>query len=91
MGNGIKRSEHAGAVVQKGGTTPILAGTFFNNTGKGSTVGGWVAAFFLACEDFWRMFDHLFPAGAFILKVEISSDKLIPLFRPGSIHSGSVS
>ena len=49
---------------------------------------------FLACEDFLRMFDNSFPACAFFLvlfKVEISSRKLIPLFRPGSVHSGSVS
>ena len=44
-----------------------------------------VVAFFLACEDFGRMFDHSFPACAFFFKVEISSRTLIPLFRQGSV------
>ena len=49
--------------------------------------------FFLAGEDFGRMFDNLFPACAFFFfwLVEISLSKLIPLFRPGSVHSGSAS
>ena len=36
---------------------------------------------------------HSLPALFFFLffKVEISSRKLIPLFRPGSVHSGSAS
>ena len=41
------------------------------------------------------MFDNSFPACAFFFflffKMEISSHKLIPLFRPGSVHSGSAS
>ena len=39
-------------------------------------------AFFLACEELGRMFDHSFPACAcfFIFKVEINSGTLIPLF-----------
>ena len=56
-------------------------------------------AFFLACEDLGRMFDNSFSACAFsfilfyficlfILLMEISSCTLIPLFRPGSVHSG---
>ena len=50
--------------------------------------------FFLACEDF---FENVwpFPACAFFFflggAVEISSCTLIPLFRPGSVHSGSAS
>ena len=55
--------------------------------------------FFLACEEFWRMFDNLFPACAFkfffflmmFLNVKISSRTLVLLFRPGSVHSGSAS
>ena len=39
------------------------------------------------------MFDNSFPSCAFVclFKVEISSRTLIPLFRPGSVHSGSAS
>ena len=40
------------------------------------------------------MFDNSFPVCAFFFfffKVEISSGTLIPLFRPGSAHSGSAS
>ena len=52
-----------------------------------STCGG---GFFLVCEGFGRMFDHLFPACAFFFfKVEISSRTLIPLFMLESVHSGS--
>ena len=60
---------------------------------RGSLLGQGVdgGGFSLACEDFRRMFDNSFPACAFFLKVEISSCKLIPLFRPGSVHSGSAS
>ena len=45
------------------------------------------------CEDFERMFDASFPTCVFFkyffFKVEISSCTLIPIFRPGSVHSGS--
>ena len=57
----------------------------------------WVASisnggFFLTCEDFGRMFDHSFPACVFkFFLMEISLCTLIPLFMPGSVHSGSVS
>ena len=62
--------------------------------------------FLLACEDFGRMFDHLFPACAFFLsfrfffssffssslfEVEISSRTPVPLFMPESVHSRSAS
>ena len=50
--------------------------------------------FFLACENFGRMFDNSFPACAFFFfffKVEIRSHALIPLLMPGSVHSGSAS
>ena len=50
--------------------------------------GGSGGGFFLAGENVGRIFDHLFPARAF-LKVEISSHTLIPLIRPESVHSGS--
>ena len=49
---------------------------------------------FLACEDFGRIFDHLFPACAFfvfVFEMEISSRTLISPLRPGSVHSGSAS
>ena len=57
----------------------------------GAVLGG---GFFLACEDFGRMFDHSFPVCTFFFfffKVEISSRTLILLFMPGSVHSGSAS
>ena len=47
--------------------------------------------FFLPCEDLGTMFDNSFPASAFFFWLEISPHKLIPLFRPGSVHSGSAS
>ena len=49
--------------------------------------------FFLACDDFGRMFDYSLPACAFFFffEVEISSRTLIPLIMPGSVHGGSVS
>ena len=52
--------------------------------------------FFLVCENFGRMFDHSFAACAVVylfiyFEVEISSGTLIPLFVPGSVHSGSAS
>ena len=60
---------------------------------------------FLAGENFGRMFDHSFPACAFlficlflfrfcfvfVFEVEISSRTLTPLFELGSVHSGSAS
>ena len=46
------------------------------------------AGFFLACEDFRRMFDHSFPTCAFFFfKVEISLYTLISLSTPGLVHS----
>ena len=54
-----------------------------------------VGGFFLACEDFGRVFDHSFPACALPpppqKKKEISSRTLIPLFLPGLVHSGFAS
>ena len=54
-----------------------------------------VVSFFLVCEDLGRMFDSSFPTCTFLVLflflVEISSRTLIPLFRPGSVHSGSAS
>ena len=50
--------------------------------------------FFLAREDFGRMFHYSFPVGAFFFffcKAEISSRTLIQIFMPGSVHSGSAS
>ena len=45
---------------------------------------GGIGGFFLACEDFGRMFDHSFSRF-------FRSRTLIPLFRPGSVDSGSAS
>ena len=54
--------------------------------------GGGGGGFFLACEDYGRMFDKSFPAcGWFVFLVEISLRTLIPLFTPGLVHSGSAS
>ena len=56
--------------------------------------------FFLAWQDCGKMFDHSFPACAFLLslslfffffEMDISSRTLIPRFMPGSVHSGSAS
>ena len=58
------------------------------NVSLGNCGGG----FFRDCEDLGRMFDHSFPACTFcFFEAEISSRTLIPLFMPGSIHSGSAS
>ena len=53
--------------------------------------GGGSGGFFLAYEDFGRMFGNSFPACTFFFKVEICLCTLIPLFRPESVHSGSAS
>ena len=45
--------------------------------------------FLLTCQDFGRMFDHSFPACAFCCWSGDSTRTLIPLFMPGSVHSGS--
>ena len=46
--------------------------------------------FFLSCEHFGRMFGNSFPACAFFFfKWRFSWRTLIPLIRPGSVHSGS--
>ena len=63
--------------------------------GVGKEGGDGGDGFFLTCKDFGIMFDNSFPACPFFLfyffKVEISSSKLIPLFRPQTVHSGSAS
>ena len=47
--------------------------------------------FFLVCENFVRcLMIHSPPVLKKIIKEEISFRTLIPLFRPGSVHSGSV-
>ena len=62
--------------------------------------GGGGGGFFLACEDFGRMFGYSLLTCAyfffifiyfFFVCVEISSRKLITRFTPGSVHSGSAS
>ena len=49
--------------------------------------------FFLKGEVLGRMFDNSFSASTFccFLKVEIRSHTLVPLFSPGSVHSGLAS
>ena len=56
--------------------------------------GGGGGGFFLLSEDFWenvRQFTSRQPFFPDFSKVEITSRTLSPLFRPGSVHSGSVS
>ena len=50
-----------------------------------------VGAFFLMCKDLGRLFNNSFPACAFLFFFEIRLHMLIPLFRPGSVYSGSCS
>ena len=48
--------------------------------------------FFLTSKDIGRMFDNSFPACAFFFFLnEDLLMQIIPLFRPGSVHSGSAS
>ena len=49
--------------------------------------GGGGGGFFLACEDFGWLFDSEIPR----LRFKWRLAPLIPLFRPGSVHSGSAS
>ena len=58
----------------------------------------WWLFFFLACEDFFWMFDQFISSLRFLkfklfffYLVEIISSTLIPLFRPGSVQSCSAS
>ena len=56
--------------------------------------GGGGGGFFLLSKDFWenvRQFTSRQPFFPDFSEVEITSRTLIPLFRPGSVHSGSVS
>ena len=58
-------------------------------TGGGGGDGG---GFILACEVFGKCLTvHSQPFTFFFFNVEISSRTLIPLFTPGSVHSGSAS
>ena len=51
-----------------------------------------VVAFSLLVRIFGRVFNHSFPGCAFFFfEVEISLRTLIPLFEPGSVHSGTAS
>ena len=47
--------------------------------------------FSLTCKDFGENIRQCIPRLRFFFKVEISSSKLIPLLKPGSVHSGSAS
>ena len=60
--------------------------------------GGGGGGFFLACEDFGENVRPFIPRQRFFvvvvvvcLEVKTSSRTLIPLFMPGSVHSGSAS
>ena len=56
-----------------------------------STFGGGGGFFPRPCRDLGWSFDDSFPScDFFFFKVEIISPSPIPLFRPGSVHSGSV-
>ena len=63
--------------------------------GGGGDGGGGGGDFFLACEDFGRMFDNSLPACTFLFcfEEEISSRSrtLVLLLMPESVHSGSES
>ena len=61
--------------------------------GDGGSGGGGFGGggFFLACEDLGRIVRQIHSLHALFFKVEISSRTLIPLFRPGSVNSGSAS
>ena len=48
-----------------------------------------LVAFSSLTRIFGRRLDHSFPTCAFFFNVEISSRTLIPLFRPGLVHSVS--
>ena len=61
------------------------------SSGECQCGGAGGGGFFLACEDYGRMFINSFPTYTFFFKVEISLHALIPLFTPGLVHSGSVS
>ena len=67
----------------------LAIGSFWWGGGGGCAKWSWWL--FLVCDDFGKMFDNLFHTCAFFFfKAEISSCTPIPLFRPGSVHSGSV-
>ena len=51
--------------------------------------GGGGDGFFLACQDFGRMFDNLFIF--FFFRGDQLERTLFPLFRPESVHGGSAS
>ena len=68
------------------------------STGKAILLWWWCGGvgdggFSLLYKDFGRMFDNAFPACGFLLFfwVKINLCTLIPLFRPGSVHSGLAS
>ena len=50
--------------------------------------GGGGDGFFLACQDFGRMFDNFF---IYFFRGDQLERTLFPLFRPESVHGGSVS
>ena len=58
---------------------------------SGGGGGGGGGGFFFASEDFEKNVRQFIPRCAFFYKVQISSRKLIPLLRLGSVHSGSAS
>ena len=60
----------------------------------GLLVLSWFGGFCLACDDFGEYVRQFIPRlwfFFFLLEVEINSGTLLPLFWPGSVHSGSAS
>ena len=70
------------SIQTKTGHDSLTANIYKNGGGGG---------FFLACKEFGRMTIHSPPVLFFYFLVEISLHKLIPLSRPGSVHTGSAS
>ena len=97
VSNGKKKISFSALSIQVNGTMSYRNGhhqmsdcrlTIPQKADKSSKSGG---GFFLACEDFGRMFDNLFPACAFlfVLLMDFSSRTLSSLLRPRSVHRGS--
>ena len=63
-----------------------MVSSFLDFGGGGGGGGG---GFFLACYDFGEC-STIHSPHALFFEVEISSSTLIPPFKPGSVHSGSV-
>ena len=94
VGDGQRRRAHSSRPADTGTDEKkreLVPLTIMTLSGLGRIQRNWMGGFFfLACEDFGRMFDHSFPACSFFFfVVEISPCTLVPLFMPGSVYSGS--